>query len=363
MGSTTKGRKWVNKNGLTKSVKPKDLSNYLSDGWSLGRVKERKYYKKQTGFICKICGYECGNGYLLNHIKLKHRITKEEYLKLYPNSKFYTEEFLNQRSLNTTKEMNIRWENTEYRNKMTKVLTDNANNEEFKQKRIESIRNSPNRFHTEEYNKNMSKRIKELWNTKDYRDKYYEGIMNSHKRFKSEQTKQKISKRIKELWEQGVYNSNTDKSFSFGRRYSYKSRCGNIYNLKSLQELRVAYFLDLCNKNFIYGAKTIQKFNYMYEDEKHIYIPDFQIKDIFIEVKPNNWECNNQVFNKIYLVQRQNNIFLFIYDDTILQDLMPKITRNNFYTKVEKLKKFNVVDYVDMFNYIGDIRSNYITEV
>lgn len=172
-------------------------------------------YKRKNIFKCELCDYSCGNGYLINHIKIKHHMLKDEYLKLYPDAKFYTDEYLKQRYKRISAQMNLRWKDEKYREKMQIILTNNARNPEVR-KAMQIGRNKlDKRFHTEEYKKQESIRMKEKWKDKNYRKNQHDGIMKSPKRFKSEATKQKISEAITELWEKGVYTTHNHNSFSY----------------------------------------------------------------------------------------------------------------------------------------------------
>lgn len=361
MGCTTKNRIWMNKNGIAKFVKPEDKLYYIQDGWSYGRIPKEKRKTKTVEkiFSCNLCDFKCGNNYLLVHIKKVHNLTKQQYLNLYPNAVFHTSEFLKQRSLSTHNEMIKRWQDNKYKNKMLPILKANADNSEFKELRAKGIAQSPNRFHSEKDKKLRSKIMKDKWKTKEYRDAQHKGIMNSPKRFKTKETKEKLSKAISELWEKGVYNNlNLDKSYSYGRKYCYINKFNKQINVKSLQELRVAYFLDLSNINYNYGMKIVKKFKYIINNKVHTYTPDFEYKDMYIEVKPNGWQMCKENFNKLYAVQLQNRIFLTVYDDDVIEDFVPKINRNQFYEKSEKCIKEGKIYYEDLYNSVGDVRSN-----
>lgn len=190
-------------------------------------------------------------------------------------------------SKNTTKEMYIRWQDENYKQKMLSVLIANANNQNYKQKRKEGCKSKNKDYITPDYCKQISDRLKKEWQDENYRNRRVNAIKTSNKRFKSKETRQKISNKITKLWQDGVY-SNCDKSYSYGKQYTYIDRKGTRHYLKSLQELRVAYFLDLCKNDFKYGWNNVQTFKYTDTQNKiHTYLPDFQIKNFFIEVKPN----------------------------------------------------------------------------
>lgn len=148
-----------------------------------------------------------------------------------------------------------------------------------------------------------------------------------------------------------------------GKRYIYINRNKEEIHLKSLQELRVAYYLDLANYNYIYGIGKIQRFKYRLNNKTHFYYPDFQINDFFIEVKPNGWNSNIDVFNKIMSVQRQNKIMLVIYDDDLIAEFLPYITRDKFYEVCENCIKNGKIYYNDLYKCIGDIRSKLLIDM
>ena len=114
--------------------------------------------------------------------------------------------------------------------------------------------------------------------------------------------------------------------------------------------------------DYIYGAGEITTFKYIdKQGRSHRYVPDFQYKNNFIEVKPHGWQQQTEVYNKLVLVQIQNDIDLSIYDDELLEDFMPKISRSEFYSKCKSLfRENNKIFYRDIFNKIGDVRSEYI---
>lgn len=318
-------------------------------------------YKKKTDITCEMCGYQCGNGYLTVHLKKEHKISKEMYIKLYPNAKFYTEEFLMKRQKATSNQMYLRWQDETFRNKMQKVLIDNANNKEFQNRRAEAIRNKPKKQYTDEERKAISERMKQKWKDPIYRKNQHNGVMSSEKRFCSKEKREKLSKSTTRLWGTKEYRNKVlarGSTHSIHIKYIPKGET-NIINLMSLQELRVAYLFDLNNIKYKYGGGIIQTFKYNLGGKLHTYTPDFQCKDIFIEVKPNGWQCRGNNFEKLYTVQLQNNIILFIYDDDVIDDYMPKISRCNFLQRIKKYIKNDYISFDEIYQEIGDVRSEY----
>lgn len=316
-------------------------------------------YRQKTDITCEICGYQCGNGYLTVHLKEYHKISKETYISLYPNAKFCTDEFLAKRRKAVSQQMYLRWQDETYKAKMHKVLIANANNKEFQHKRVEALRCKPKKPCTEEERKLRSERMKQKWKDPVYRKNQHTGVMNSEKRFCSIEKRKKLMESTTRLWSTEEYRN---KVLARGSRHSmhikYTPRnSDNIINLMSLQELRVAYLLDLCNIKYKYGGGIIQTFQYKLGNKLHTYTPDFQCDDVFIEVKPNGWESISNNFEKLTTVQLQNNILLFIYDDDAIDDYMPKISRCNFLQRIKKYIKNECITFNEIYQEIGDVRS------
>ena len=317
-------------------------------------------YKRKNDITCKVCGYQCGNGYLQIHINKQHKMTKEEYLSKYPDGIFYTKEFIENRSKNVSKQMYKRWEDTEYRAKMIKVLNDNAHNYAYREKLIKSVKGVKYGPRSESFKQQHSKRMKNKWKTATYRNNWYKGYMSSDKRFKDNETRLKLSKSTSNLWNTPEYRDKVlnRNGNNHSRHFKYMNRQKDVISLMSLQELRVAYLLDLCDLKYIYGGGNIQCFKYILNNKQHKYIPDFQVNDIFIEVKPTGWQSKDDCWNKLQAVQYQNQILLYVYDDDYIDDYMSKITRNKFLYYVDKCKNnINEINFLDLYKKIGDVRN------
>lgn len=317
-------------------------------------------YQRKTDVTCNICGYSCGGTYMKIHIRNKHNLNSTEYLKMYPNAILVTKEYLDNMSVHGANTMNKLWKDDKYRIKMTKILKDNANNKDFKIRRAKAIRKNPV-HHTERTKNILREKAIERWKDTTWKENTINSLKTTPKRFKSQATRTLISEKISNLWENGHYKNIHS---NIGKGYLYKNRKGNIINVMSLQELITAYYLDLCNCNYIYGAGSIQKLKYKdFNGNTHVYIPDFQVGSLFIEVKPSGWEHNEEVYNKMLLVKQQNDVVITVYDDNALSDYMCRLDRYRFYNISNELEKENCLDFNNLLCRIGDVRSELFNEI
>ena len=210
--------------------------------------------------VCPICGAEKRN--LTKHINMLHKLTKEDFLKLYPNTKMVSEET----SDLISKSLINNWKDETYANKCSSYAKSDRNiggtnlkgvpkSEETKQK----MKNFANSKRGKEIrSNNLSNVLNELW-----KDEVYV------------QSKRDLGRN------QMLKNMN-DESYGH-KRYKY-----NGTSFRSTWEVNTAKVLDSIGIKYEYEK---YRFNYKINDIEHIYIPDFYLVDykIFLEVKPQNF--------------------------------------------------------------------------
>lgn len=102
-------------------------------------------------------------------------------------------------------------------------------------------------------------------------------------------------------------------------RCKYVSSHGKIYYLKSSYELRICRFLDRNNIDFEYEFKG---FEYVYDNSRHTYYPDFYLKDygLVLEVKPEKFITDDLVLAKFNVVKDLGYNIIFITEDEVFSE-------------------------------------------
>lgn len=248
---------------------------------------------------CPICGAEKKN--LTKHVNMLHKLSRTEFLNLYPDTKMVSEETSNLIS----NSLRSNWKDPEYAQRCSVYARSGRN---IGGKSLKGIRKSDDTKYKikmfanskrgkEIRSKNLSKTLKTLWKSEDYIN-----------------TKRELG-RIQAL-------NNLSNSEYGHKRYKY-----NGISFRSSWEVNVATALDNMNIEYKYEK---YRFIYKINNIEHIYIPDFYLPkyNIFFEVKP---ECfiNNITDTKLNSVKESGYKIFYLSTNNI------KLLQNIIRTCVE----------------------------
>lgn len=249
---------------------------------------------------CEICGYVC-KSILTKHIRSAHNMSEDEYLKLYPNSKLFSDEWKQMMS-DRNKSQKMR-DITISRNKeqyMRDAISNRNKNPEFIKKCKEGIKNSET-WH-DVHSVSTTKRNKEMWKDPEYAEKMTNILRNSNiERWKDPE----YAKRMLDILPS-----------KYGKKQKYYSEYFNKeFSLKSNSELS---FVKLCERlkvsELIYEPFGIQ---YEWKDKTiHTYYPDFLVDNKYIvEVKwDESYRCRNNLYKSIGAINYcKNNDYKFCW--------------------------------------------------
>lgn len=285
---------------------------------------------------CPICGRmtRCLSE---NHTKKVHGLTKKEVLDMFPN---YVP-CCKQRKISVSEHTKMTWRYESTRNKRVQNIKKALNREEVKEKISKNSKLMWENMHdeisdkikmalnNEEYRTQKSNEMKAFWNDKESREdranKIREGIGASEtfskahsdymkKRWSDPTVKQKISDNIRKAKiEKGLSGFCT-------KHFEYKRKNGTSIKVRSSYECKVCEYLDVLNIAYEYEKYS---FDYMYENKKHSYIPDFYIPsyDIFIEIKPLYFEENDELTKVKYNSVIDHNKRIIFVDERHIDTL------------------------------------------
>lgn len=256
--------------------------------------------------ICKICGREFKSIY--NHLRMKHDLSTEEYLSLYPGSQLITDESKKKHSESVsasrgysktdeframrskrTKEL---WKDSNYREKQSSIRSElgKRGQEVLKSDPNDSLRRSINKKKHWERDRDelleyCSLGAKALWSNEESRAKWYES-MKEH--YNDPEYMDMITKNLDKGRKTSWSNPETREKMlnnlsrnSSGRNYEYDG-----ISYRSSWEVKFAQYLTSINQDFEYES---YKFNYKdSEGVLRTYTPDFYLTDIdcFVEIHP-----------------------------------------------------------------------------
>jgi len=245
---------------------------------------------KDTNLLeCPICG-KYNMKQLTQHITDIHKLTKEEFLAQYPNTKLWIDEI----SIRCAKAQSIGMET--FRNNLKQdphyydemyVKRDLHRNkaeiaDKIRQTRIERGTNEK-----------MSTRIKKMWDNEDYRKMQVEKAKKQHE------------------------NGLTEIIAKNSGRKRYPVTLNNVtYSMRSNWEVQFATFLSEHNIEFKYEPFTIK---YTYKGQEKVYYPDFYIikSGLVIEVKPLDLCNDERVIAKKIATESLGYKFMFITENEL----------------------------------------------
>lgn len=238
---------------------------------------------------CPICG-RYNMKQLTQHLTGTHKISKEEFLSLYPGTKLWIDEISERcskaQSIGIQTFRNNLKQDSHYYDEMFARRVANRNTEEISNK-IRQTRIS------RETNILMSERVLELWKDEDYR------------KLQSEKAKKQHENGLTEII---VKNS--------GRKRYVLTLDNVTYSMRSTWETRFATYLHEHNIEFQYEPFAIK---YTYEGLEKVYYPDFYIvkNNLVIEVKPLNLCQDGRVIAKKQATESLGYKFMFITENEL----------------------------------------------
>ena len=265
------------------------LAHHLSTIHNTNTADYKIKYKpdKNSNLLeCPICG-KYNMKQLTQHITDIHKITKDEFLLQYPNTKLWIDEI----SVRCSKAQSIGLQTV--RENIAKdphyydeSYVQRANNRDYTE-----IADKVRKTRLERgSNEKMSERVKLLWQNEDYRNMQVEKAKKQHK--------QGLTKIIMEKSGKKRYN------ITLG---------SETYHMRSTWEVKVATDLYERHIKFKYEPFAIP---YKYNEVTKLYYPDFYLEDynIIIEVKPLRLCENEVVIAKKNACLEQGYKFMFITD-------------------------------------------------
>ena len=240
---------------------------------------------------CPICG-KYNMKQLTQHLTDIHKITKDEFLEQYPNTKLWVDEISERcsraQSVGIETFKNNLKTDPHYYDDMYKKRAENRNWDGF----AEKVRKTREERGT---NEKMSKLSKRNWQDADYRKLQSDKAKKQH--------------------ENGLTQIIMERS---GKK-RYKVTLNNVtYSMRSTWEIQFATYLNESNIEFKYEPFSI---TYEYNNSKKLYYPDFYIPkyNLVIEVKPFSLINNGQVIAKQEACLALNYKFMFITENELKQ--------------------------------------------
>lgn len=285
---------------------------------------------------CLICGIEKESS-IVEHLKFIHKLTTNEYRVLYPNSFVKSKEYMKNLSLKLSK----KWEDTEYRTRMTQIRNITHKDPEFRQKMSETLKKkhkeSPESFSgftqwsktdkfkewvvsKERINK-ITESSKKRWENEDYKKKTIESIkksLNDGRCQKNKKYRENMSKIISKLYADGTVTNESNK-YKTGK---YESKLGEIFLYSSSYELDSMILFDESTNIKYWTNKHGIRVKYFYNNLNRHYVPDFLIEFLngetyIIEMK--GWNTEEVNIKEYYTKKIYPNYKIFYSVDDLKQ--------------------------------------------
>lgn len=271
---------------------------------------------------CKLCDYET-KYFITNHLKSAHKISKEEYLKMFPDAETSSQEYKQKmlehnrsEKMKKTSSKNITKYNKEHKHDEEWYKKWNSDPELIKKRNKTRNENEEwRRFRSED----MSKRNKENWKNPEYRNKM--------SKMKTEQLlqwwedhpeeKDKFRERVINLWK----DPEKSKNMINGPKKSYFAKKGILHSNKFNLDIRYdssgeKEFLEICEIRDSIVSLIREPLRIEYLDDfgkERIYIPDYLINNKYIvEIKFDEQPNTKKVEYAIKYCNKNNLKYCFI---------------------------------------------------
>ena len=278
--------------------------------------------------ICPICNKKFKQ--LTLHVKRIHNLSKEEFLKLYPETKMICDT-THERKLELNREWKRRFDEepefhdsvvTKGRERMAKHReTINAairkSHELNPQKRINSGK------------KAAQKRLAFI-RTPEGKQKLREGKLNS-KEFKESHSKA-AKKTLNRLWQDPKFIESRKYMKGFGVLKEFTLPNGKVVRARSKLEFEIHKQITELNLNYEYETLCIP---YEYEGKEHIYHPDFYIEEYNLIIEGKIEQYQTSELNLIKCLACKNLGYNFIFygykevENNLLKSFITDKERNN----------------------------------
>lgn len=291
---------------------------------------------------CLICGIEKKNS-IVEHLKFTHNINSKNYRERFPNSEVKSKELLDNLKLKVKE----KWDDPEYKNRMTKIRNITHKDLDFRKKMSEKItkihKETPDIFSgftnwsktekfkkwvkSEERIKKISESSKKRWEDVEYKKKTIKSIkkvLNDGRCIKNNEYRSKMSDKISKLYSEGVIKNEKNK-YKTG---TYNSKNGEPFIYSSSYELESMKFFDSCDNVIKWTNKHGIRIKYYFNELNRYYVPDFLIElsngnNYIIEMK--GWETEEVIVKSFYAKKIYPNYKLFYS----VNDLKKFINENN----------------------------------
>ena len=257
---------------------------------------------------CNICGKKFIT--IGHHIKIKHGVSIEEYLKMYPNATISSEEFLNDRREKVKKSCNTE----EFRSKMSEIGYKNNSRPERRKQSSEILKS---------LNKNPE--FREL-GIKAWKEKLKDPV------FYKEHS-ELLSKNAKEQWSKDYDNLSKKVGPHIWKSEMFEKP------FRSFAEMFLAEQLLVSGIQFSYEKHY---FKYYCSEKNKIrkYNPDFYLTDydLFIEVKYKESVIDKTTAEKIKAVQSEGKQIILVFHNDIIKSpsVVSYILNNNIQPFIDK---------------------------
>lgn len=239
---------------------------------------------------CPIC-HRYNMKQLTQHITSAHKLTKDEFLEQFPNTKLWIEEI----SARCSKAQSIGIQTYRDNLKNDPHYYDDVYAERSKKRDYSAIANKIRKTRIERgSNEKLSEWSKNQWKDEDYR------------KFQSEKTKKQHENGLTDI----VVNRHVGKVY-------HTELNEKVYYFKSSWEVELAKYFYENNIEFEYEPFYIE---YIFKNETHRYYPDFYLKEnnLLIEVKPTNLTTDEKVVAKKNACIEQGYRFMFITENELM---------------------------------------------
>ena len=299
---------------------------------------------------CKICNKEVKHD-LCTHIRNSHKLSKNEYLLLFPNSEFFSEEICKARSEKTK----TRWANPIKREKMcksregiyaTKEWNDKRQKGYEKAKKEGRIKPSWNSGKTKEQDIRL-KRIGEknrdhlTGRTKENYEylKQHSEWMKINSLFSNDNPTLQYTNEEKEQWKRKISKTlstriaNGEVHFPSNRfKNGWFQGINGTYFYQSNLELETMMIFDSLDIIDTWTNKHGIKIEYEMSDKSiHFYIPDFYVvlkcgKKLVIEMK--GFETEEVLIKEKYARELYKYNYFIFYDTITLKETLYELNKN-----------------------------------
>jgi hypothetical protein len=292
---------------------------------------------------CKICGFEKEKS-IKDHLKHTHKINKEKYLELYPNSEIYSDSFKKEISCKNKK----MWADDDFKSKMSKIRKETHNKPEFKEKQrkntLKIFKEQPEKYDkfinyhkTDEFKQwvcskercdKISETSKKRWLDIDYRNKVIKSInkiLLDGRCAKSDIFKDKMSEIISKKYANGEL---TNKSNKYKTGYYISKNNESFWYQSSYEEKCMQFFDQFDPIKWTNKHGIIIPYNM--DGKTKRYVPDFLIQinehEYIIEMK--GWWTEEVELKRLAAIEIYGDKYKIFYNIKTLKKFINEVQKN-----------------------------------